>query len=134
MSDWWSRKLSDPTAPQATQRSGLPPTHNPSIPVRYVPEGNVTATPVSYDQDADQLMTKSQAAKQADPCPNCYSGNYFAPMGSQRKRCYDCGYPILQQGSGAGMPGGSAGGPSTPAKQASQGGGFNPNIIVDRIG
>jgi len=133
MSDWWSRKLSEPAVPRQPQVS-FPPANDQGIPVRYVPEGNVTATPVTYDPNEDQLVTKSQAAKQADKCPNCYSGNYFAPQGTQRSRCYDCGYPLLQQGSGAGMPGGSASGTATPAKQASQGNGFNPNIIVDRIG
>jgi hypothetical protein len=60
------------------------------------------------------------------------SGNYFAPQGTQRMRCYDCGYPVIQAGSGAGMPSGSSG-PTIAAKQPSQGGGFNPNVIIGRV-
>jgi hypothetical protein len=57
----------------------------------------------------------------------------MAAPGTERYRCYDCGYPIVQQGSGlAGS--GTGNGSSTPAKQVSQGGGFNPTTIVDRIG
>lgn len=127
--DWWSRKMGAPAAP----RQATPPT-GPSQPVPYAPPAQQPNVQVNYDPNSDQLMTKAQSAKKSDVCPNCYSGNYFAPMGTQRMRCYDCGYPITQAGSGAGMPGGSASGPSTPAKQVGQGGGFNPNIIVDRIG
>jgi F0F1-type ATP synthase membrane subunit c/vacuolar-type H+-ATPase subunit K len=55
----------------------------------------------------------------------------MAPVGTQRKRCYDCGYPIVQAGTGVGGTGN--GGAPIAAKQPSQSGGFNPNIIVDRI-
>jgi hypothetical protein len=60
------------------------------------------------------------------------SGNYMAPVGTQRKRCYDCGYPIVQAGTGVGGTG--QGGAPIAARQPSQGGGFNPNVIVDRLG
>jgi len=101
--------------------------------VRYVPEGNVTATPVNYDANQDQLVTKAQSSRVSDNCPGCYSGNYFAPQGTQLKRCYDCGYPIQQSGSGGGLPSDSSG-PATASRQVSQGNNFNPNVIVDRIG
>jgi len=125
--DWWASKLGGGApAPSSTP----PVTPNPGT-VYRPSQGNA---PVTYDPKTDQTLTKAQSQRQADSCPNCYSGNYFAPQGSQRARCYDCGYPLLQQGSGAGMPGGSGGGNATPAKQVGQGAGFNPNIIVDRIG
>lgn len=123
--NWWATKLNG--TPQQTSST---PATGPAPGVVYRPsQGNA---PVTYDPKTDQTLTKAQSQKQADNCPNCYSGNYFAPQGSGRARCYDCGYPLLQQGSGAGMPGGS-GGNATPAKQVNQGAGFNPTVIVDRI-
>jgi hypothetical protein len=73
-------------------------------------------------------------------CPECFSNNYMK-IGTQTNaggqfdvyRCYDCGYPKTQSGSGGGMPSDSSA-PATPAKQVSKGNNFNPNIIVDRIG
>jgi len=127
-SDWWSKKMG---AASAT-RQDSPPT-GPSRSVPYTPPPQQPNVQVNYDPNLDQLVTKAQSAKKNDYCPNCSSGNYFAPAGTQRMRCYDCGYPVMQGGSGAGMPSGS-GAPATPAKQVGQSGGFNPNIIVDRIG
>lgn len=129
--DWWAKKLSGNPGP----REATPPTSPlPQVPYRQtVPQGQQQPNvPVSYDQQNDQLMMKAQSLRSTESCPNCYSGNYFAPQGSQRKRCYDCGYPITQSGSGAGMPSDSSG-PAQKAKQVGSSG-FNPNIIVDRIG
>ena len=130
--DWWSRKLGTPGA----SRDPLPPTSPaPYVPYRQQPlqgqqQPNV---PVQYDEEQDQLlMKKAPSSRLDDKCPNCYSGNYFAPTGTQRMRCYDCGYPITQSGSGVGMPSDSSG-PAQKAKQVSSSG-FNPNVIVDRIG
>jgi len=128
-SDWWSRKLQGEEVP--TTRPSAPTGPIPTV--RYVPEGNVTATPVRYDANEDQLVTKAKSARMDDRCPECVSGNYFAPTGTQMKRCYDCGYPLVQSGSGGGLPSDSSG-PATPAKQTSKGTNFNPNVIVDRIG
>lgn len=136
-SDWWSKKLNENNAPSVNRPSApVGPIPN----VRYVPEGNVTATPVSYDQSQDQLVTKAKTASMTSKCPECYSGNYMK-IGTQTSaggqfdvyRCYDCGYPKTQSGSGGGMPSDSSA-PATPAKQISKGNNFNPNVIVDRIG
>ena len=129
--DWWSKKLSGNPTPASTPN--LPP-------VRHVPEGTVTATPVAYDQNQDQLVTKAKTAGMNSKCPECNSGNYMK-IGTQTNqggqfdvyRCYDCGYPKTQSGSGGGLPSDSTG-PATPAKQAHKGNNFNPNIIIDRIG
>lgn len=128
-SNWWANKLGGPTpyTPSPTPAVTPPPGNT------YVAQPGMPNTPVNYDPNRDQLVSKAMSAKNAQNCPNCYSGNYFAPMGTNRMRCYDCGYPVLQQGSGAGLPSGQ-GGAATPAKQVSQGGGFQPNVIVDRIG
>lgn len=124
--DWWSKKLGNPN-PQST----TPPT-GPSAPRPYVPPVQQPNLQVGYDPEGDSMVVKAQSAKVNDRCPNCASGNYMAPMGTQRQRCYDCGYPVVQSGSGAGMPSGSSG-PTQKARQVGSSG-FNPNIIVDRIG
>ena len=126
-SDWWSKKIGHSATPRQAAPTG------PSKPVPYIPPSQQPNIQVNYDPNSDQLVTKAQSAKKYDHCPNCSSGNYFAPAGTQRMRCYECGYPVMQGGSGAGMPSGS-GTPATPAKQVGQNGGFNPNIIVDRTG
>lgn len=130
MSDWWSKKLNGGQQVPPSRPAGAPTSPLPNI--RYVPEGNVTSTPVSYDPNEDTFVTKAQTARMNDKCPGCYSGNYFAPQGTEKKRCYDCGYPIVQSGSGAGMPSGSAG-PTQAAKQVHSGNNFNMNTIVGRI-
>ena len=122
--DWWSKKLSKPSVPSVP-----PVTPAPNVPYQYSPMQN---TPVTYDQNSDQTMTRAQSAKQTDRCPGCNSGNYMAPQGTNLKRCYDCGYPLVQSGTGTGVP--TDGAPTRPAKQPAVGSGFNPNIIVERLG
>jgi len=120
--DWWARKLGSEPQP----RDG----YDPRVPnVRYVPEGNVTRLPMEYDNAEDTRGRQAPSTNHSSRCPGCNSGNYFsAPeAGSQRMRCYDCGYPLLQSGSGGGMPSSSSG-PATPAKQVSNGSGFSWTI------
>lgn len=123
--DWWSKKLSQPSVPS------VPPT-SPAQPVPYVynPSQN---TRVEYDPARDQTVTKAQSSRQSERCPGCNSGNYMAPTGTNLKRCYECGYPLVQAGTGSGMPS-EGSGPVTPAKQPAVGSGFNPNVIVERLG
>jgi hypothetical protein len=52
-----------------------------------------------------------------------------------KARCYDCGYPLVQSGSGMGkgITGGpSSSGPATPARQIASGG-WNPTTIIGKI-
>lgn len=124
--DWWAKKLANPN-PQPS----MPPT-GPIAPRTYTPPAQTPNVQVGYDPEKDTLVAKAPSSRVNDTCPNCMSGNYFAPQGTQRMRCYDCGYPVVQSGSGAGMPSQSSG-PTQKAKQVGTSG-FNPNIIVDRIG
>lgn len=125
--NWWANKLGgNASAP------GTPATSTPPSPVYRAPQ-QAPNVQVSYDQDQDQLVSKAQSARDSERCPNCVSNNYMAPLGTQRKRCYDCGYPLVQAGSGAGSTGGGSAGAPIPAKQPSQGGGFNPTTIIGRI-
>lgn len=125
--NWWAKKLGNPN-PVPTTPPVTPPRGNV-----YVPQQQAPNVQVSYDQQQDQLVTKAQSARDSERCPGCMSGNYMAPMGTQRKRCYDCGYPIVQSGTGASGTGSSSSGPARPAKQVGQDGGFNPQTIVGRV-
>lgn len=126
-SDWWAKKLGG----QAS-RPSTPPTAPPSqVPVR-VSLQQAHGIPVNYDPEQDTLVTKAQSARQTDHCPECMSENYMSAPGSQYRRCYDCGYPIVQSGSGPTMPSSNSGQAATPAKQVS-GSGYNPQNIIGRI-
>jgi hypothetical protein len=121
--DWWSRHLGTP-APQQPQN--LPQTMPTQYPTYIAPQYQPNPQ-VAYDPNSDQLVSKAQTLRMTERCPGCNSGNYFAPTGTKMMRCYDCGYPVVQSGTGAGMPGGQ--GASTPAKQSSTGNNFNPRMI-----
>ena len=126
--DWWSRKLS---GEQPARRET--PISPPSRREPWVPGPRPTFPAVEYDASQDRLMvTKAQSSRQTDNCPSCYSINYMAPQGTQMKRCYDCGYPIVQSGTGVGVPT-EPGAQTMAAKQVHSGNNYNPNIVVDRI-
>ena len=125
--DWWAQKLGG-GRPSPTPTPATGPTPG-SV---YRPPAQTPNVQINYDPQQDQVISKAVSSRTSDSCPNCLSGNYFAPQGTQRMRCYDCGYPVVQSGSGAGMPSDSSG-PTQKAKQVASTG-FNPNVIVDRIG
>jgi predicted RNA-binding Zn-ribbon protein involved in translation (DUF1610 family) len=103
------------------------------------PPGQYQGTPVQYDAQQDVLTAKAQAAatrQAANHCPECGSGDYVKVGTGMNERgsfdvmrCYACGWPLMQTGSGAST---SRGATSTPAQQPASGG-FNPTTIVDRI-
>lgn len=124
--NWWANKLGT-NAPV----SNTPPTGPARNPV-YRPQPSAPNPRVAYDAEQDQLVSKAQSARDAEKCPGCYSPNYMAPQGTQKKRCYDCGYPLVQSGSGVGTTGQSTG-PVMAARQPAQGSGFNPKTIVGRL-
>lgn len=123
--DWWAKKLGQ----QPTRPSVPPTTPAPQVPYVYQPGQNV---PVQYDPQNDIPTTRAQSARQTMRCPGCNSGNYMAPPGTNLMRCYDCGYPLVQSGTGVGPT--ESSGPVQAAKQPAQGSGFNPNVIVERLG
>ena len=115
-SNWWSNKLG--TTPQPQQ---------PNMPQQQPVYQQPTQQPQSYP-------TSQQTVPMTPRCPGCNSGNYGGTAES-RPRCYDCGYPIQQSGSGAGtgiVGQGGGGGPATPATQVPTGG-FNPTTIIGRL-
>ena len=126
---WWANKMGNP-AP----RPSTPPTQMPAQPAGYAPTTYPPKfmQPVSPEETAGHRLPAS--ATSPERCPNCASGNYGRTTPESRARCYDCGYPITQ--SGTGMPGVRI--PSSTntvaATQISTANNFNPNVIVDRIG
>lgn len=117
-SDWWSKKLGTP-APKPVM---------PQVPLAQ-PQPAVYQAPPQ-----PQYPPSVQVTPQAERCPGCGSNNYGGATPESRKRCYDCGYPLVQSGSGMGrgVVGNSSSGPAQPAKQV-QTGGFNPTTIIGHI-
>ena len=115
--DWWAKKLGAPVQPQQ--------------PPQYV-----APQPATYAQPSQPHYPPSQqVTPQAARCPGCGSGNYGGTA-ETRARCYDCGYPIQQSGSGVGKgitgTGQQAVGPTQPAVQV-QTGGWNPTTIIGKL-
>ena len=122
-SNWWAQKLGSP-APAPRPAVQQPPV--------YVPPAPPAAPPPS--------VNPPRPPGGADPqgrCPSCGSGNYVATgsivtmNGSvPSMRCYDCGYPITQSGTGI-----SGIAPNAPAGKAIQipNGGWNPGTIIGHL-
>jgi hypothetical protein len=119
--DWFAKKL-NPNAPREAV-APLPPLAQPQ-PAQYAPPSQPNYPPTQ------------QTRPQAPRCPGCGSDNYGGPSG-YKQRCYDCGYPLEQSGSGLGKgiitPGASSAGPATPALQVKSGtfNGTKPAIGAD---
>lgn len=133
-SNFWARKLAerDPKPPvrQApnpnvpwwssgpTQQAPQPPPMGTIAPApaqtAQVPDGHKVITP------NDINLRRFQSLNQADGCPDCGGSNYFGPSPNARKRCFDCGYPIVQSTSGVSNVGASGGQAGTPARQAAR--------------
>ena len=103
--DWFANKLGTPR-PQQT-------------PPQYVAPQPATYVPSQYNYPPSQQVTQ-----QAPRCPGCGSGNYGSVQNAT-PRCYDCGWPLQQSGSGLGKgiitPGASSAGPAAPARQVPTG-------------
>lgn len=127
---WWADKLG----------TGQPQGQRPATPVQptYVPQVQNPAYPAQTPQ---QMLNPELAGHRLPPsaasgnCPNCGSGNYGGTA-ETKARCYDCGYPIQQSGSGT--PGvripNAGSGAVEAAKQLNTANNYNPGQIIDRIG
>lgn len=119
---WWQRTVMVPAPP-------APPTPAPVAP--QVPDQQPT------DVDPQESMRRTQWAKETSgACPSCGSDNYSrhpeAP--TARPRCFDCGYPITQTGSGPAVQGDAAG-PVRAARQIPEArtNSFNPRNIIHHM-
>lgn len=106
--NWWTEKLSAPD-----------PEYKPIQPLPAVP------------MPADRPSQTPKPVRQEDFCPSCHSSNYMSAPNSTYSRCFDCGYPMVQSGTGVGSTTTEKG----AAKKATQvaGDGFNPSVIVGRV-
>lgn len=115
-SNWWANKITVNPAATPVPRSSVPPTTQQPA---YVP-------PELRDRALPQSATSMAR------CPSCNSQNYGGYMDS-RPRCYDCGYPIQQTGSGTTGVSVPLSGPTQAAKQVSTENNYNPQGIIGHI-
>jgi hypothetical protein len=117
MSNWYAKRLGGQQHPSG------PPPQRPAPP-----------TPQPQQQQPEpHYQRPTPSSLQTDHCPSCASANYMAPPGTEMKRCFDCGYPLVQSGTGVGTVGtGQTDGTVHRATQV-EGGGYNPKQIVGRV-
>lgn len=121
--NWWASKLGQ-AQPQQRQEMPLPASQ---IPMARAP------------QPAPQQSAFLPSNGASSSCPSCRSKNYMK-VGSQVTasgsvdawRCYDCGYPLVQRGSGIGGVSTPSAGPTQAAVQVPTGG-WNPTTIIGHI-
>lgn len=113
MSDWYQRRFS------GQQPASPPPAYRPPAPPPVQPQQIQTARPALSSLEDTR-------------CPACASTNYMAAPGTQYHRCYDCGYPVVQAGTGVGGVSSASGKAVHKATQV-EGSGFNPTVIVGRV-
>lgn len=137
---WWADKLGN-GQPQTPRYVPPTPPAQPVQPGYTQPYQGVTPNtaypPVTQQPYIDPSLEGHKlpaSAMAPSRCPNCSSGNYGKMTPETAPRCYDCGYPLQQSGSG--MPGVRVptNGNTEAAKQVSTANNFNPQTIVDRIG
>jgi hypothetical protein len=124
--NWFADKLGTPQ-PQARQEMPLPPSQ---IPMARAPQAQ---------PQQPQIDRNLGSMNEASRCPECRSGNYMK-VGSQITangsvdawRCYDCGYPKIQQGSGGRGVSVPSQGPTQAAIQVPTGG-WNPTTIIGHL-
>jgi hypothetical protein len=79
-----------------------------NVPNRQAPQQQVQPTPpaqqteLSEEDRAQQALNRVEWARHADRCPMCQSENYgtHPAQPNAKARCFDCGYPLVQTGSG----------------------------------
>jgi len=163
---FWDRKLGNAQPAQPAQPPAQPQQQQApwwqltTTPAQQQPQGQYqqpvqqqTPTPVTDKtvmNDSDPNMpvfqrVQSVSAKAQNvankqerhgQCPECSGTNYAQVAGAGKARCFDCGYPVMQQFSGlAGSSVMSDGSPAQMARQINNGAGnFNPKNVIGRVG
>ena len=123
--DWFAKKLGTQTGPQQGRVDVTPP-----MPLSQQP---MVPMPQQFQQSQDPARL-AQSASQTQTCPDCASANYMSPSPTIALRCYDCGYPIQQQGSKYGsLSTARVEGGVTGALGNSTENNYNPQGIIGRI-
>lgn len=108
------------------QKRFAAPARETDVPVPYpTAQPQVTPPAAHYQRPAPSSL-------QVEHCPACNSSNYMSAPGSQYHRCYDCGYPVVQAGTGVGGVSNSSTKTVHKATQV-EGSGFNPTVIIGRV-
>ena len=125
-SNWWANRLGTPAAPAAPEYR--PPVYQPQ---QSTPPTQQQAPYLPPDVRDHRLPA---SATNAQRCPGCSSGNYGKATPESAARCYDCGYPLQQSGSGvSGINTAQAKGPVVASKQISTANNYNPQGIIGHI-
>jgi hypothetical protein len=122
-SNWWANKLAQGTPTQAPMPQAPPPQATPPT----------TPQPAYLPPDLQERRLPESATSNSR-CPGCGSGNYGSGIPNVRARCYDCGYPITQTGTGVSGVSTPSEGPVQAAKQVSTQNNFNPQTIIGKVG
>lgn len=122
--NWWQQHLTKPIN-RTTPRPPMDPALRPP---NYVKPPEVPVPKPAVPEPVQQKRPERETSF----CPDCSSTNYMAAPGSTYMRCYDCGFPISQTGSGIFSMGGQTDGTTKQATQV-KGGGFNPNTIIGKV-
>lgn len=104
---------------------------------RFGAPARETDVPAPYPTAAPQVTPPAAhyqrpalSSLQTAHCPACNSGNYMSAPGSNYQRCYDCGYPVVQAGTGVG---GVQKSKTVHRATQVEGAGFNPTVIIGRV-
>lgn len=121
---WWDRTL----APQQPVQQPVP---QPQQPVQQT-------QPQPEQEEGAEAMQRVQWAKQRqETCPSCGSTDYGSHPSEPkaRPRCFGCGFPISQSGSGVTLKGEIVG-PVKASRQTAESltNSFNPQNIFHRLG
>lgn len=112
---------------------GPGPALPPQVPTQAPPYNPVPQQPQPQQMPEEQPQRLPQSAIAASRCPGCGSGNYGQVTAETKARCYDCGYPVVQAGSGVSAIGNSATGPTQAARQSTTSNNWNPQGIIGHI-
>jgi hypothetical protein len=122
-SNWWANKLAQNTPQQVPQ--GRPVNNVP------MPPSQQPMAPMPSFQP--QTQTKAPSASQTALCPDCGSNNFMA-VSNAAPRCFDCGYPVEQQGSRFGsLAGAQVQGAPQQALGNNATNNYNPQGIIGTI-
>jgi hypothetical protein len=123
MSDFWTRKREE------LQKEGVIPTPRQPVTQSDGPWWQAPRQPTQEQPNVSQRPSQGRTEVHGQPCPNCGSGNYWAPETSTANRCFDCGYVHGRQLNEPNLPGiATTDAPRVKTKQLEQSGHFGSSV------
>jgi hypothetical protein len=115
--NWWANRLAGDQPSYGNRADPSPPAAQTRAASQVQPQHPLPNLPAS--------------SRSVENCPSCGSAEYMAAPGSNYKRCFSCGHPISQSGTGVG----STHTDGTVHKSVQvQTGSYSPQTIVGRVG